>query len=137
MMQSNTYLNFNGECKAAFNFYEQSLGGKISGMMIYGESPMAEQTPTEQRYKIMHVQLNVGDMILMGSDAPPGYFEKPQGFNVNLQFDDVAEAERIFQALAENGMVKMPIQETFWAKRFGMLVDKFGTPWMINCNPPA
>jgi uncharacterized glyoxalase superfamily protein PhnB len=72
--------------------------------------------------KIMHVQLN-GDMILMGSYAPPGYFEKPQGFNVNLQFDDVAEAEQIFQALAENGTVKMPIQETFWAKRFGMLVD--------------
>jgi PhnB protein len=133
MMQSNTYLNFNGECKAAFNFYEQCLGGKISGIMTYEKSPMAEQNPTEQRDKIMHVQLNVGDMILMGSDAPPGCFEKPQGFNVNLQFDDVAEAERIFHALAENGTIKMPIQATFWTKRFGMLVDKFGTPWMISC----
>jgi PhnB protein len=133
MMQSNTYLNFNGECKAAFNFYEQCLGGKIVAMMTYGESPMGEQTSLEQHDKIMHVQLNVGDIVLMGSDALPGYFEKPQGFNVHLQFDDVAAAERIFHALAENGTVKMSIQETFWAKRFGMLVDKFGTPWMINC----
>jgi PhnB protein len=136
-MQSNTYLNFNGQCKAAFDFYAQCLGGKISGIMTYGESPMAEQTSAEQRDKIIHVQLNVGDMVLMGSDAPPEYFEKPQGFNVNLQFDDVTEAERIFSALSENGTVKMPIQETFWSARFGMLVDRFGTPWMINCNLPA
>jgi PhnB protein len=136
-MQSNTYLNFNGECKDAFKFYEQCLGGKIVAMMTYGESPMAEQTPAEQRDKIMHVHLTVGDMVLMGADSPPEYFEKPQGFNINLQFDDVAEAERIFKALAENGTVKMPIQETFWAKRFGMAIDRFGTPWMINCFLPA
>jgi PhnB protein len=136
-MQSNPYLNFNGDCAAAFKFYEQCLGGKIVAKMSYGESPMAEQTSTEQRDKIMHIQLTLGDVNLMGSDAPPGYFEKPQGFNVNLQFEDVAESERIFQALAENGTVKMPIQETFWATRFGMLVDKFGTPWIINCNLPA
>ncbi len=132
-MQSNTYLNFNGECEAAFKFYEQCLGGKIVAMMTYADSPMVEQTPTEQRDKIMHINLSVGDMVLMGSDAPPDYFEKPQGFNVNLQFDDVVEAERIFHALAENGTIKMPFQETFWAKRFGMAIDRFGTPWMINC----
>jgi PhnB protein len=132
-MQSNTYLNFNGNCEGAFKFYEQCLGGKIVAMMTHAESPMAEQTPAEWRDKILHVQLNVGDMVLMGSDAPPEYFEKPQGFNVNLQFDDVTEAERIFSALSKDGMVKMPIQETFWAARFGMLVDRFGTPWMINC----
>jgi PhnB protein len=135
-MQSNTYLNFNGECKDAFKFYEQCLGGKIVAMMTYGESPMAEQTPPEQRDKIMHVHLTVGDMVLMGADSPPEYFEKPQGFNINLQFDDVAEAERVFHALSENGTVKMPIQETFWAKRFGMAIDRFGTPWMINCFLP-
>jgi PhnB protein len=136
-MQSNTYLNFNGECKDAFKFYEQCLGGKIVAMMTYGESPMAEQTPLEQRDRIMHVELNVGDVVLMGADSPPEYFEKSQGFNINLQFDDVAEAERIFKALSENGTVKMPIQETFWAKRFGMAIDRFGTPWMINCFLPA
>jgi PhnB protein len=133
-MQSNTYLNFNGECEAAFKFYEQCLGGKIVAMMTYADMPMVEQTPPEQRDKIMHIHLTVGDMVLMGSDAPPDYFEKPQGFNVNLQFDDVVEAERIFHALAENGTIKMPFQETFWAKRFGMAIDRFGTPWMINCG---
>jgi PhnB protein len=140
-MQSNTYLNFNGDCEAAFKFYEQCLGGKIVAKMTYGESPMAEQAPPEQRdspverlrQRIMHLHLTVGDMVLMGADCPPEYFEKPQGFNVNLQFDNVEEGERIFNALAENGTVKMPFQETFWATRWGMLVDKFGTPWMINC----
>jgi PhnB protein len=133
-MQSNIYLNFNGECEAAFKFYEQCLGGKIVAMMTYADSPMGKQTPLEQRDKIMHINLTVGDIVLMGSDAPPDYFEKPQGFNVNLQFDDVVEAERIFHALAENGTVKMPFQESFWAKRFGMAIDRFGTPWMINCG---
>jgi PhnB protein len=132
-MQSNPYLYFNGDCEAAFKFYEQCLGGKIVAMMSYGESPMSEQTPTEQRDKIMHVQLTAGDVNLMGSDSPPEYFEQPQGFQINLQFDSVEEGERIFNALAEKGTVKMPFQETFWAKRWGMLIDQFGTPWMINC----
>jgi PhnB protein len=102
-MQLNPYLNFNGECKDAFKFYEQCLGGKIVALMTYGESPMAEQTPPEQRDKIMHVHLTVGDVVLMGADSPPEYFEKPQGFNINLQFDDVAEAERIFKRVFEKG----------------------------------
>jgi PhnB protein len=136
-MKLNPYLSFNDECKAAFKFYEQCFGGKIEMMMTYGESPMADQTPPEQLDKIMHVSLMVGDTILMGSDAPPEYFEKPQGFSVSLQFDNIADAERIFNALAENGTVRMPLAETFWAARFGMLVDQFGTPWMINCDLPA
>jgi len=70
----------------------------------------------------------------MGSDAPPGRYEEPKGFSVSVQIKDPAEAERIFQALAENGKVQMPIQQTFWAARFGMLMDQFGIPWMINCE---
>jgi PhnB protein len=136
-MKLNPYLSFNDECEAAFKFYEQCLGGKIDAMMTYGESPMAEQTPPEKLDKIMHASLIVGDTVLMGSDAPPQFFEKPQGFSVSLIFDDAVEAERIFNALAENGTVQMPIQKTFWADRFGMLVDRFGTPWMINCDLPA
>jgi PhnB protein len=132
-MQSNTYLNFNGDCAAAFKFYEQCLGGKIVAKATYGESPMAEQTPAEQRDRIMHMQLIAGDVNLMGADCPPEYFEKPQGFNVHLQFDNVEEGERIFNALAENGTVTMPFEKTFWADSFGMIVDKFGTPWIINC----
>ena len=134
-MQSNIYLFFDGECKAAFKFYEQCLGGKIDGMMTYGDAPMSEEIPSQQRDRIMHANLTVGGMVLMGSDTPPDGFQKPQGFSVNLQFDDLVEAERIFQKLAENGTVKMPFQETFWSTRFGMLVDRFGTPWMINVQP--
>lgn len=132
-MQLHPYLYFNGQCEAAFKFYEQCLGGKIIAMMTYGDSPMPEQTSSESRDQIMHVHLAVDDMVLMGSDAPSNHFEKPQGFSVSLQFDDTVEAERIFHALAEKGMVQMPIQGTFWAARFGMVVDQFGTPWMINC----
>ena len=131
-MQSNIYLFFDGECKAAFKFYEQCLGGIIDGMMTYGDAPMSEEIPSEQRDRIMHANLTVGGMVLMGSDTLPDGFKKPQGFSVNLQFDDRVEAERIFQKLAEDGTVKMPFQETFWSTRFGMLVDRFGTPWMIN-----
>lgn len=134
-MQSNIYLFFDGECEAAFKFYEQCLGGKIGAMMTYGDAPLCEEIPSEQRDRIMHANLTVGGMVLMGSDTPPDGFKKPQGFSVNLQFDGVVEAERIFEKLSENGTVKMPFQETFWSTRFGMLVDRFGTPWMINVQP--
>jgi PhnB protein len=136
-MKLNPYLFFNGECEAAFKFYEQCLGGKIVSKMTHGDSPIADQTPTESRNKIMNIQLTVGDMVLMGSDTSPEHFKEPQGFYISLQFDDTVEAERIFHALAENGTVRMPLEETFWAARFGMLVDRFGTPWMINCDLPA
>jgi PhnB protein len=136
-MQLNTYLMFNGQCEAAFKFYAKVLGGNIVAMMPHEGSPMAEQVPAEWRNKIMHARLVVDDKILMGSDAQPGCHEEPKGFSVTLGIDEPAEAERIFHALAENGTVRMPIQKTFWAERFGMLVDQFGTPWMINCEPPA
>lgn len=134
-MQSNIYLFFDGECEAAFKFYEQCLGGKIGEMMTYGDAPMSEEIPSEQRDRIIHANLTVGGMVLMGSDTLPDDFNKPQGFAVHLEFDDLVEAERIFQKLAENGTVKMPFQETFWSIGFGMLVDRFGTPWMINVQP--
>jgi PhnB protein len=141
-MQLNSYLNFNGQCEAAFKFYERCLGGKIQMMMTYGESPMAEQVTPESRNKIIHVTMAVGDGLLMGSDAmgsdaPPQRYEKPQGFFVQVAIEHPDDAERLFQALSENGTVRMPLQQTFWAARFGMLVDQFGTPWMINCSQPA
>jgi len=134
-MQLNTYLFFDGECEAAFKFYEQCLGGKIDEMMTYGDSPMSEEIPSEQRDRIIHANLTFGGMVLMGSDTLPDDFKKPQGFAVHLHFDDLVEAERIFQKLAENGTVKMPFKETFWSTGFGMLVDRFGTPWMIDFQP--
>ena len=135
-MRVNPYLSFNGQCEAAFKFYEKCLGGKIQMMMTYGESPMAKESPPDYQKKIMHTTFALGDQLLHGADAPPGYYSKPQGFSVSLDIPDVAEAERVFNALAEKATVMMPMQETFWAQRFGMLVDQFGTPWMINCSKP-
>jgi PhnB protein len=136
-MQVNPYLTFDGQCEAAFEFYAKVLGGKIETMMTYGSSPMAEQTPPGWRNKIMHARLTVGDKMLMASDAPPDRYEAMKGFMVTLGIGDPSEAERVFHVLSENGTVQMPIQETFWARRFGMLVDQFGTPWMINCEKAA
>lgn len=135
-MQINPYLSFNGKCAEAFTFYAQVLGGENVMMMTYGESPMAAQTAPEDKDRIMHARLKAGDMVLMGADAPPQFYQPAQGMVVSVSVDAPAEADRIFKALSENGTVKMPIQETFWAQRFGMLIDRFGTPWMVNCEKP-
>ncbi len=131
-----SYLNFGGNCAAAFKYYERVLGGKIEMLMTHGDMPpeAQAQTPPEWKNMIMHARLVARDYVLMGSDAPPDRFEKPQGFSVAIQIDDPKEAERIFAALADNGSVRMPLQQTFWAVRFGMLVDQFGIPWMVNCE---
>lgn len=134
-MRIETYLTFSGQCEAAFQFYAQILGGHIEFMMTHGDSPMAAQTPPDWQKKILHARLNASGQTLLGSDPPPQYYSKPAGFSVSLSVADSAEADRVFQALAENGTVKMPIQKTFWSERFGMLVDQFGIPWMVNCDP--
>jgi PhnB protein len=136
-MQLNPYLHFNGQCEAAFKFYEQCLGGKTVFKMTYGESPMADKTAPAWRDKIMHARMMVKDQVLMGSDAPPERYDAPKGFSLSLNLTDAAEAERIFNALVEKGTVVMPLEQTFWAERFGMLVDQFGIPWMINCEKIA
>jgi len=133
-MQLNPYLMFKGECRAAFEFYAKVLGAKIEAMMTHEGTPAAEHVPPEWRGKIMHARLAIGDKVLMGSDSPDRSDTGMSGFSVTLGIDKPAEAERIFHALAENGTVRMPIQKTFWAERFGMLTDRFGTPWMINCE---
>jgi PhnB protein len=137
MMRLNPYLTFNGQCETAFKFYEKCLGGKILMMMTYGDSPMAGQSPPDWRKKILHATFALGDHVLQGADALPENYQKPQGFSVMLNVGAAAEADRIFRNLAENGAVQIALQETFWALRFGMLVDQFGTPWMINCGNPA
>jgi len=133
-MQLNPYLFFTGQCEAAFKFYAELLGGKIIAMMTHAGTPAENQVPPEWREKIIHARMVIGDQLLMGSDAPPGHFQPPQGFSVSLMVDRPEDAERIFPTLAENGTVKMPLQKTFWAIRFGMLVDRFGIPWMVNCE---
>jgi PhnB protein len=135
-MKLNPYLNFNGQCEAAFQFYEQVLGGKIASKMTWGEMPDAE-IPPELRDRIMHVSLQIGDEWLMGADTPPDAYEQPKGINVALHYKDTSQGERIFNALAENGNVVMPFQKTFWAAGFGMCVDRFGIPWLVNCEQAA
>jgi len=136
-MQLNPHLAFNGQCEAAFKFYEKCLGGKIIFMMTYGDSPVAEQTPPGRHKKIIHATCALGDQRLTGADVPPESYQKPQGFSVLLNVGAAAEADRIFRTLAEEGTVQMPVQETFWALRFGMVVDQFGAPWIIQCGKPA
>jgi PhnB protein len=133
-MQLNPMLTFNGECETAFKFYEQCLGGEIQTMMTWGDSPMADQVPAEWRDRIIHASLRVGEEALLGGDAPPDRYETPRGLSVTIQVKDLAQAERVFNALAENGTVHMPLQKTFWSAGFGMCVDRFGIPWMVNCE---
>jgi PhnB protein len=133
-MQLNPYLFFNGQCEAAFKFYAELFGGKIIAMMPHAGTPAENQVPREWGEKIIHARLVFDNQVLMGSDAPPGRFQQPQGFSVSLMVDEAKDAERIFGALAQNGQVRMELQKTFWAIRFGMLVDRFGIPWMINCE---
>lgn len=133
-MQLNSYLYFNGQCEEAFKFYAQVLGGKIQTLLPHEGTPAEGNVPPEWRKKIMHAHMTIGDQVLMASDAPPGHFHPPQGFSVAIQIKDPVQGERIFNALAENGKVTMPFAKTFWAPGFGMLTDKFGIPWMVNCG---
>ncbi len=132
-----TYLSFNGDCEAAFRFYEKVLGGKILMMMRYADAPPDVPRAPETIDRIMHARLKVGDRLLMGGDAPSQFFSKPQGFCVSIMVDDPAEAERVFAQLGDAGKIMTPIASTFWAQRFGMLIDKFGIPWMVNCERPS
>ncbi len=131
-MRLNPYLAFDGRCREAFEFYAKTLGGKIAFIQTMGETPMASSLPPESHHRVMHVTLQVGDQVLQGADAPVTQFTKPAGFCVAMHFDDVAEGERVFTALGEGGTVQMPFQATYWAKGFGMAIDRFGIPWIVN-----
>jgi PhnB protein len=133
-MQMSPYLSFKGDCEAAFRLYERCLGGKLGPVFRYAGSPMAGDVPADWSDKVMHASLTVGDQVLLGGDVAPDRYEEPKGFSVSLQIKSAAEAERIFQELGQEGRVLMPLAKTFWAERFGMVVDRFGIPWMINCE---
>ena len=138
MMQVNPYLMFNGRCEEAFRFYEKALGGKIVAMLPHKGTPAEAHVPAEWRNKIMHAQLDIGDYVLMALRLSAGTLRKPAGFSVSLQVKDAGRKRiELFNALAEKGEIQMPIDKTFWSPRFGMLVDRFGIPWMINCDPQS
>lgn len=136
-MQINPYLSFNGQCAAALKFYEEVLGGKVTFTQTWGDSPMAEHMPKEAHGLIMHATLAVGESQLMCADSPPDRYEQPKGIHIALHFKDAAQGEGVFNRLAEGGQVEMPFQQTFWAAGFGMCVDRFGIPWMVNCGQPV
>jgi PhnB protein len=134
-MRLSTHLSFDGQCEEAFKLYEKCLDGKIEMIMTYQNSPMANEVPAEMRDKVLHASLIIDGQVLMGADAPPGKFSKPHGFAVAVNVSEPDRAERIFKTLSDKGNVQMPLQKTFWAEKFGMLIDRYGTPWMINCVP--
>ena len=133
-MEINPYLTFNGTCEEALKFYEQTLGAQIETMMKTEGSPMAEHMPPDWGDKIMHARFKIGNNVIMASDAPPGHYSKPAGFSISISLSDTTKGEQIFNKLAEGGSVGMPFGPTFWAKGFGMCVDRFSIPWMINCE---
>jgi PhnB protein len=133
-MEISPYLLFNGTCEEAFKFYEKCLGGKIDALMKYAGTPAESHTPPEWKDKILHARMTVDGSVLMASDAPPANDSKPQGFSVSISLKNTADGEGIFNALAEGGKVTMPFQKTFWAAGFGMATDRFGIPWMVNCE---
>ena len=133
-MRVNPHLTFKGDCEAAFSFYERFLGGRIEGMITYGASASTDEILPAWRGKILHATIALGDSELAGSDVRPDHYQPPSGFFVLLSVADPAEARRMFEALADKGTVRMPLQETFWSVAFGVVVDQFGIPWEINCT---
>lgn len=131
--QIENYLHFNGNCAEAMRFYAGALGGKIEMMMTGAESPVCEHLPAELRDQILHASILLGGQRLMASDwMVPSPYPGKHGFSVSLAYRTVDEARRVFDVLAEGGQVTMPFAKTFWAEGFGMLVDRFGTPWMVG-----
>jgi PhnB protein len=127
-------LHFDGRCEAAFRFYERRLGAKIVFLLAWGDSPFATEVAPDFARKILYGRITVGDRDISGGDVPPEQYERPKGFSIMLTVPHPADAERIFQALAEDGMVRLPLQQTFWSPRYGALIDQFGIPWEINCE---
>lgn len=131
-MQVNPYLSYDGNCEEALKYYEKVLGARIEEMFLYEGGPAEMPVPADYNKKIMHARITIDGEVLMASDAPPGHFQKAQGISIALQVEDPADAERRFKALAEGGTVNMPFGKTFFSNGFGMCIDKFGQPWMVN-----
>ena len=135
-MQINPYLSFKGDCETAFTFYEQCLGAQRGAIFRYGGTPLEDQVPPNWADKIMHGSLRFGDQVVMAADVTSERYEEPKGFSLSIHIDSTTEADRIFDELANDGTIIVPLEQTFWAARFGMVVDRFGIPWVINCGEP-
>lgn len=139
MATTNTYLNFNGNCEEAFNFYKSVFGGEFSYLGRFDEMPDSEESQVSQadKKKIMHVSLPIGSSILMGSDRGGEWassFVLGNNFSISITADSKEEANKLFNDLALGGQITMPLENTFWGDYFGMLTDKFGVNWMVSFN---
>ena len=129
------YLTYHGNCREAMQFYCDRLGASLQMMMRIGDAHMASQIPADQHDRVMHARIELNGLVLMASDAMSGFpFEGYKGFSLSLNPTEPAEAERLFAALADGGTVTMALEKTFWARLFGTVTDKFGVPWMVNCE---
>jgi PhnB protein len=135
-MKMYTYLNYGGNCAEAFRFYEEHLGGEILGMMTFEQMPDKSMVPPGSEKQVLHVRMAIGETFLMGSDVPGGRFQPMRSVYLSLSVASIEEAERIHGLLAEGGEIFMPMQETFYAHRFSMLRDRFGTSWMVINEKP-
>jgi PhnB protein len=135
-MKLHTYLNFGGNCEEAFRFYEKNLGGKIEMMMRYADQPDPKNVPPGTEKYVLYTNMTIGETQLMGNDVPPERFQPMRSVYLSLSVDSSDEAERVFKLLSESGEIFMPMAETFFAHRFGMLRDRFGTSWMILHQKP-
>ncbi|MBL4874054.1 MAG: VOC family protein [Rhodobacteraceae bacterium] len=128
------YLTFNNNCAEAMAFYANLFNGEVTAIQTFGESALAANLPPEMHKLVMHASLRISDQIIMASDDPSGNYVPPRGIQVQIGFPDFTEAQRVFEALALGGEIKMPFEKTFWTSDFGMVRDRFGIPWMVNCN---
>jgi PhnB protein len=135
-MKLDIYLNYGGNCEQAFRFYEQELGGKITMMMRHGEQPNAAHVPANWKNAILHARIEFGKTVLMGADIPPDRFQPMRSAYLTLTADSAGQAERLYALLADGGQIFMKLEETFFASRFAMLRDKFGTSWMLLHERP-
>jgi PhnB protein len=126
-----TYLNYGGNCREAFEFYEKHLGGKITSINLHGEIPNPAQAIPNWGDKVLHARIDLGGTVLMGADIPPERFQPMRSAYLSLLVDSNEEADRIYKLLTENGEIFMPMEETFFAHRFAMFRDRFGTSWML------
>jgi len=130
-MRLYTYLNYGGNCRQAFEFYAQHLGGKITFITTHGELPNASQVPAEWRHAVLHARIELGETVVLGADIPPNRFQPMRSAYLTLMLDSIDEAERIYALLTDGGEIFMPMEETFFAHRFAMFRDRFGTSWML------
>ena len=130
-MKINTYLNYGGNCREAFEFYAEHLGGKITMLMTHGEQPGGADVPTERKNDVLHARIEVGDTVIMGADMPPGRYQPMRSAYLSLSAESSEEADRLYALLTDRGEIFMAIEETFFAHRFAMFRDRFGTSWML------